>query len=201
MQAALLTHSTPPGCLQAAQQWFQRCCAQHPDALHPFLLWNCMARAGASQYHGHAQVRGTGHCAGPQLPVCHASQAPAAFLSCKPCAGPQLPVWHASLAQGPAACLACKPCAGPQLPAWHASPAQAPAARLSYKHYATGISETLEHGASLQSSRPPISPSAVMGSWRKPQGPLPISSWTHSRRMQARSCTQLHPGPPHNSST
>lgn len=24
--------------------------------LHPFLLWNCLPRAGASQYHGHAQV-------------------------------------------------------------------------------------------------------------------------------------------------
>ena len=24
--------------------------------MHPFFLWNCGARSGASQYHGHAQV-------------------------------------------------------------------------------------------------------------------------------------------------
>jgi hypothetical protein len=28
----------------------------HEPSLHAFLLWNCMARAGASQFHGHAQV-------------------------------------------------------------------------------------------------------------------------------------------------
>lgn len=29
---------------------------QSSTSLHPFLLWNCMPRAGASQFHGHAQV-------------------------------------------------------------------------------------------------------------------------------------------------
>ncbi|KAL0045197.1 hypothetical protein WJX82_000372 [Trebouxia sp. C0006] len=28
----------------------------HPEAKYPFLLWNCLPRAGASQFHGHAQV-------------------------------------------------------------------------------------------------------------------------------------------------
>eukprot|EP00775_Hariotina_reticulata_P011764 gene11764-11909_t len=28
----------------------------NPSATEPFLLWNCLPRAGASQYHGHAQV-------------------------------------------------------------------------------------------------------------------------------------------------
>ena len=42
--------------LAAAEGWFQRAAAAHPAARHPFLLWNCGARAGASQFHGHAQV-------------------------------------------------------------------------------------------------------------------------------------------------
>ena len=42
--------------LLAAEGWFQRAAAEHPAAKHPFLLWNCGARAGASQFHGHAQV-------------------------------------------------------------------------------------------------------------------------------------------------
>ena len=42
--------------LLAAEGWFERAAAAHPSARHPFLLWNCGARAGASQFHGHAQV-------------------------------------------------------------------------------------------------------------------------------------------------
>lgn len=30
--------------------------AVHPNAPHPLLLWNCLPRAGASQFHGHMQV-------------------------------------------------------------------------------------------------------------------------------------------------
>lgn len=45
--------------LRAGQLWFEACQRQHGGApLHPFYLWNCLPRAGASQYHGHAQVRG-----------------------------------------------------------------------------------------------------------------------------------------------
>lgn len=45
------------GLLDVAQRWVHQTHAHHPgDALHPMLLWNCGPRAGASQYHGHAQV-------------------------------------------------------------------------------------------------------------------------------------------------
>lgn len=42
--------------LLAAEEWFARASAAEPLARHPFFLWNCGARAGASQFHGHAQV-------------------------------------------------------------------------------------------------------------------------------------------------
>ncbi|EIE23757.1 hypothetical protein COCSUDRAFT_63282 [Coccomyxa subellipsoidea C-169] len=42
--------------LLVAQEWFERGSATQPSARHPFLLWNCGPRAGASQFHGHAQV-------------------------------------------------------------------------------------------------------------------------------------------------
>lgn len=42
--------------IQASHQWFTRSHACHPEAKHAFLIWNCLARAGASQFHGHAQV-------------------------------------------------------------------------------------------------------------------------------------------------
>ncbi|BDA47698.1 hypothetical protein COCOBI_10-5490 [Coccomyxa sp. Obi] len=42
--------------LLVAQEWFDRAAAAQPSARHPFFLWNCGARAGASQFHGHAQV-------------------------------------------------------------------------------------------------------------------------------------------------
>eukprot|EP00195_Chlamydomonas_chlamydogama_P000502 CAMPEP_0202919522 /NCGR_PEP_ID=MMETSP1392-20130828/76056_1 /ASSEMBLY_ACC=CAM_ASM_000868 /TAXON_ID=225041 /ORGANISM="Chlamydomonas chlamydogama, Strain SAG 11-48b" /LENGTH=480 /DNA_ID=CAMNT_0049612915 /DNA_START=177 /DNA_END=1620 /DNA_ORIENTATION=+ len=36
--------------------WFQRSAQEHPDARHGFFIWNALARAGASQYHGHGQL-------------------------------------------------------------------------------------------------------------------------------------------------
>ena len=42
--------------LLCAQGWFRAACAWQPSARRPFFLWNCGARAGASQFHGHAQV-------------------------------------------------------------------------------------------------------------------------------------------------
>lgn len=58
--------------LSCGALWFQRAAAaalsdntssfpplqlgQNSRSLHPFLLWNCLPRAGASQFHGHAQV-------------------------------------------------------------------------------------------------------------------------------------------------
>eukprot|EP00887_Chlorella_sp_A99_P007270 scaffold2.g7270.t1 len=48
--------------LGVAHGWFEAAAeaavaeGQAPAELHPLLVWNCLARAGASQYHGHAQV-------------------------------------------------------------------------------------------------------------------------------------------------
>jgi galactose-1-phosphate uridylyltransferase len=42
--------------LDASWLWFQASHKLQPLADQPFLLWNCLPRAGASQYHGHAQV-------------------------------------------------------------------------------------------------------------------------------------------------
>jgi len=50
--------------LDVAHRWFTQsyniCKIEYPevdrDALHPLLVWNALGRAGASQYHGHAQV-------------------------------------------------------------------------------------------------------------------------------------------------
>uniref|UniRef100_A0A383VL33 Galactose-1-phosphate uridyl transferase N-terminal domain-containing protein n=1 Tax=Tetradesmus obliquus TaxID=3088 RepID=A0A383VL33_TETOB len=42
--------------LDASWLWFQASHQLQPAAGQPFLLWNCLPRAGASQYHGHAQV-------------------------------------------------------------------------------------------------------------------------------------------------
>lgn len=42
--------------LDAAWLWFQASHKLNPTAVEPFFLWNCLPRAGASQYHGHAQV-------------------------------------------------------------------------------------------------------------------------------------------------
>ena len=42
--------------LSCAQGWIYAAHQAHPEAVHPFFIWNCGARAGASQFHGHAQV-------------------------------------------------------------------------------------------------------------------------------------------------
>jgi len=58
--------------LDVASRWFKAASAEHASSksktkqhanaatggalLHPLLVWNCLPRAGASQFHGHAQV-------------------------------------------------------------------------------------------------------------------------------------------------
>jgi hypothetical protein len=42
--------------LEVAEAWVARVRAHDPDTRHLFLFWNCLARAGASQVHGHAQA-------------------------------------------------------------------------------------------------------------------------------------------------
>ncbi|KAK9837468.1 hypothetical protein WJX81_004534 [Elliptochloris bilobata] len=44
------------GALAAASEWLRQAARAHPGAHHPLLLWNCLPRAGASQFHGHMQV-------------------------------------------------------------------------------------------------------------------------------------------------
>eukprot|EP00884_Botryococcus_braunii_P021830 jgi/Botrbrau1/8330/Bobra.0081s0019.1 len=39
-----------------SDEWFQRAHGSNPAARFPLLVWNCLSRAGASQFHGHAQV-------------------------------------------------------------------------------------------------------------------------------------------------
>lgn len=50
---AHLSPTPPQAC---GDEWFQKAHAAEPSARHPLLLWNCSPRAGASQFHGHAQV-------------------------------------------------------------------------------------------------------------------------------------------------
>ena len=45
----------------ASHQWFQTAAKEHPQAEWPLLVWNCLPRAGASQFHGHAQVKDLSH--------------------------------------------------------------------------------------------------------------------------------------------
>lgn len=42
--------------IDASWEWAQRAHAREPQARYFFLIWNCLWRAGASIYHGHAQV-------------------------------------------------------------------------------------------------------------------------------------------------
>jgi len=42
--------------IDVAQEWAKRAQAKQPEAKYFFFAWNCLWRAGASIYHGHAQV-------------------------------------------------------------------------------------------------------------------------------------------------
>jgi hypothetical protein len=42
-----------------ALEWLQRAREADPEAKYPFLMWNCLWRAGSSVIHGHAQVTAT----------------------------------------------------------------------------------------------------------------------------------------------
>ncbi|MDE2765476.1 MAG: hypothetical protein OXI25_03470 [Chloroflexota bacterium] len=48
--AALAAH------LELAQRWFERVWQEDPSACYPFLMWNCLWRAGGSIVHGHMQA-------------------------------------------------------------------------------------------------------------------------------------------------
>ena len=62
--------------LSNAHQWFAASQQAHPEAKYPFFLWNCLPRAGASQFHGHAQVMLSRVCA------CNDTLWPALLCSC-----------------------------------------------------------------------------------------------------------------------
>jgi len=40
----------------ASELWFKNSIQKDPTAVHPFFIWNCGPRAGASQFHGHGQL-------------------------------------------------------------------------------------------------------------------------------------------------
>lgn len=42
--------------LETAGNWFEQVFRQEPHYTHPFFVWNCLDKAGASQVHGHAQI-------------------------------------------------------------------------------------------------------------------------------------------------
>ncbi|GMH38999.1 hypothetical protein BSKO_06897 [Bryopsis sp. KO-2023] len=42
--------------LSVSLEWISKAHGLHGNAHHPLFVWNCLARAGASQFHGHAQV-------------------------------------------------------------------------------------------------------------------------------------------------
>jgi hypothetical protein len=42
--------------ISVALEWIQRARRADPEAKYPFLMWNCLWRAGSSVVHGHAQV-------------------------------------------------------------------------------------------------------------------------------------------------
>ena len=43
-------------CIDTSWEWAKRAHSREPQAKYFFLVWNCLWRAGASIYHGHAQV-------------------------------------------------------------------------------------------------------------------------------------------------
>ena len=42
--------------LDLCTEWFEITHRNHPQAIYPILNWNCRARAGASQHHGHSHM-------------------------------------------------------------------------------------------------------------------------------------------------
>ena len=42
--------------VSVALEWLRRALEEDPEAKYPFLMWNCLWRAGASVVHGHAQI-------------------------------------------------------------------------------------------------------------------------------------------------
>ena len=41
---------------ETAQRWLAEAHREHPTAIYPFVMWNCLPRSGASQLHAHMQV-------------------------------------------------------------------------------------------------------------------------------------------------
>ncbi len=52
----VLTEERVSDYIDTAMEWARRAHESDADARYPFLLWNCLWRAGASIVHGHAQV-------------------------------------------------------------------------------------------------------------------------------------------------
>lgn len=55
-------HLTPEkvsDCVGVGLEWCRRALEADPEARYPFLMWNCLWRAGGSIIHGHAQVTAT----------------------------------------------------------------------------------------------------------------------------------------------
>src|ERR687890_521542 len=55
-------HLTPEkvaGYVSVGLEWGRKALEADPEALYPFLMWNCLWRAGGSIIHGHAQVTAT----------------------------------------------------------------------------------------------------------------------------------------------
>lgn len=50
------TKESIAGHLALAERWFKRAQEADPQACYPFLMWNCLWRAGGSVVHGHFQV-------------------------------------------------------------------------------------------------------------------------------------------------
>ena len=47
------------GYVSVALEWVERALATDPEAKYPFLMWNCLWRAGSSVIHGHMQMTAT----------------------------------------------------------------------------------------------------------------------------------------------
>ena len=52
----VFSHAQLADMLAVAAAWFAEARRSRPAAIHPLLLWNCLPRSGASQFHGHTQT-------------------------------------------------------------------------------------------------------------------------------------------------